>query len=108
LGEMQKQPPGSKDNFLHASAGVRLDAFENYVRGITAGTRQEKINRLREANRLSPNYTRATLALGKAYLENRDYDQAVNWLSRIPKSDPLANEAAFDMGIAAFYKGDYE
>lgn len=108
LGEMQKQPTGTKDDFLRASSGIRLDAFENYVRGITAGTRQEKINRLREANRLGPNYTRATLALGKAYLDNRDYDQAVNWLSRIPKSDPLANEASFEMGIAAFYKGDFE
>ncbi len=108
LGQMQKQPTGSKDDFLRASSGIRLDAFENYVRGITAGTRQEKINRLREANRLSPTYTRATLALGKAYLENRDYEQAVNWLSRIPKSDPLANEASFEMGIAAFYRGDFE
>jgi tetratricopeptide (TPR) repeat protein len=108
LGEMQRQPPGTKENFVRASTGVRLDAFENYIRGVIAGTRGEKISRLREANRLSPNYTHATLQLGKAYLENRDYDQAVNWLSRIPKSDPAANEASFNLGLAAFYKGDYE
>ena len=66
--------------------GIRLDAFENYIRGIVAGTRAEKITRLREAIRLNPNYTRAMLQLGKAYLENRDYEQAVNWFSRIPKS----------------------
>ena len=36
------------------------------------------------------------------------YEQAVNWLSRIPKTDPLSNEANFELGIAAFYRGDYE
>jgi tetratricopeptide (TPR) repeat protein/TolB-like protein len=108
LGEMHRQPPGTKEDFVRASAGVRLDAFENYIRGIVAGTRGEKIARLREAIRLNPNYTRAMLQLGKAYLENRDYDQAVSWLSRVPKSDPLAEQANFDLGLAAFYKGDYE
>ncbi len=108
LGEMQRQPPGTKEDFVRASTGVRLDAFENYIRGTIAGTRAEKISRLREANRLNPNYMRATLQLGKAYLENREYDQAVNWFSRIPKNDPAANEASFNLGLAAFYKGDYE
>ena len=108
LAAMHRQPAGTKQDFVRASTGIRLDAFENYVRGITAGTRSEKIARLREAIRLNPNYTRAELQLGKAYLENRDFDQAVNWLDRIPRTDPLANEAFFQMGIAAFYKGDYE
>jgi tetratricopeptide (TPR) repeat protein len=108
LGAMHRQPAGSKEDFVRVSTGVRLDAFENYIRGITAGTRPEKIARLREAIRLNPNFTRAELQLGKAYLENRYYEQAANWFARIPKSDPLANEAFFQMGIAAFYKGDYE
>jgi tetratricopeptide (TPR) repeat protein len=108
LGEMGTQPPGAKDAFIKASTGIRLDAFENYIRGIVAGTRAEKISRLREAIRLNPNYTRAMLQLGKAYIENRDYEQAVNWLSRVPKTDPLSNEANFELGIAAFYRGDYE
>lgn len=108
LGAMQHQPPQSKADFIRASTGVRLDALENYIRGIVAGTRAEKITRLREAIRLNPNYTRAMLQLGNAYLENREYDQAINWYSRIPKSDPLANEASFELGIAAFYHGDYE
>ncbi len=108
LREMRREPMGSQQEFSQASNGVRLDAFENYIRGIIAGTRGEKINRLREAVRLNPNYTRAMLELGKAYLENRDYDQAANWFSRIPKNDPLANQANFDLGLAAFYRGDFD
>lgn len=108
LGEINRRPPGSKADFVRASSGIRLDAFENYIRGTVAGTRAEKISRLREAIRLNPNYTRAMLQLGMAYLENRDYEQAVNWFSRIPRTDPVINEANFELGIAAFYKGDYE
>lgn len=108
LGEMQRQPAGSKQDFVRAATGIRLDAFENYIRAIVAGTRSEKISRLREAIRLSPNFTPAVLQLGRAYLDNRDYDQAVNWFSRIPKNDPLANQASFNLGIAAFYRGDYD
>lgn len=108
LGRMQREPSGSKQDFVRTATGIRLDAFENYIRAIVAGTRGEKISRLREAIRLSPNFTPAVLQLGKAYLDNRDYDQAVNWFSRIPKNDPLANQASFDLGIAAFYRGDYD
>lgn len=108
LREMHRESLGTKQDFVRASSGVRLDAFENYIRGVVAGTRGERIQRLREAIRLNPNYTRAMLQLGKAYFENRDYEQAVNWLARIPKSDPLANQANFDLGLAAFYHADYE
>lgn len=108
LGAIGHQPPGTEQDFVRASTGIRLDAFEDYIRGVVAGTRSEKISRFREAIRLNPNYTRAMLQLGKAYLEGRDYDQAVNWFARIPKTDPLANQAYFNLGIAAFYKGDYE
>lgn len=108
LGEMGRQPISSKQDFIRASNSIRLDAFESYIRGIVAGTRGERISRMKDAVRLNPNYTRAMLQLGKAYLENREYEQAVNWFARIPKSDALANEASFDLGIAAFYRGDYE
>lgn len=108
LREMNRTSLPAKDEFVRASTGVRLDAFENYIRGIVAGTRSEKITRFREAIRLNPNYTRAMLQLGYAYVENRDYEQAVNWFSRIPKSDPLANQANFELGLAAFYRGDFD
>jgi tetratricopeptide (TPR) repeat protein/TolB-like protein len=108
LNAMHREPLPSREEFVQASTGIRLDAFENYIRGIIAGTRAEKINRFREAIRLNPNYTLAMLQLGKAYSDNRDYEQAINWFSRIPKTDPLANQANFDLGIAAFYRGEFD
>ena len=57
-----------REQFLSLPKPIRLDAFENYIRGILATNRQQKIHYFREAVRLNPNYTLAMLQLGKALL----------------------------------------
>jgi tetratricopeptide (TPR) repeat protein len=69
---MRPQPAGARDKFLRASNPVRLDAFENYIRGVLATTRQDKIRRFSEAVRLNPNYFAADLQLGRTYLAARE------------------------------------
>jgi tetratricopeptide (TPR) repeat protein len=97
----------SKDAFLAAAPPLRLDAFENYVRGLTALTAAEKQQRLRTAIRLNPSYNEAMLELGKTYFEAHDYDAAGNWLTRIPVSEPRFEEANFFLGLAAYYQGNF-
>lgn len=97
----------TKDAFRAAAPVIRLDAFENYVRGIMAATPQEKIRRFRQAIRFNPNYNQALLELGKAYYAEREYDQAISWLQRIPRGNSVAREASFFLGLAAYYKGDF-
>jgi Flp pilus assembly protein TadD len=98
----------SRNQFVAAAPSVRLDAFENYVRGLLAAVRQEKIRYFRAALRATPSYSAALLELGKAYYAGRDYQEAAAWLARVPRSDPLAREASFYLGLALFYAGDYE
>jgi tetratricopeptide (TPR) repeat protein len=98
----------AREAFLSVAPPVRLDALENYVRGILATTAPERINRFREALRLSPAYSEAQLALGKAYFGEHEYDQVVAVLSHFPAGDPPAREANFYVGLAAYYLGDYE
>ena len=98
----------SRNQFLNAQPVPRLDAFENYMRGLVATSRQEKIARLREAVRLNPAYTQAIFQLGKTYYQGRDWAAAASWLERIPKSDPLAREASFRLGISEYYLGQFE
>lgn len=86
----------------------RLEAFEQYVRGLTASTHPEQTGHFKEALRLSPGYTEAMLQLGKTYYAARDYSNAANWLAKVPKSDPLALEASFHLGMAAYYSGDFQ
>lgn len=98
----------SKQSFMESFTPVRLDAFENYIRGVLATGRQERIQRLREAVRLNPSYTQAMLQLGKTYFANREYESAATWFAKVPRTDALATEASFYLGLSAFYSGDYE
>ncbi len=98
----------SRDAFLAGAPAIRLDAFENYVRGIISTTGPEKLRRFGEAVRISPAYSQALLQLGKAHFGERQYDQAVSWLGRVPLTDPAAREANFYLGLAAYSQGDFE
>jgi tetratricopeptide (TPR) repeat protein/TolB-like protein len=97
----------SKQAYMAAAAPIRLDAFENYIRGITAPTAEEQIQHFREAVRLAPTYPEALLHLGKAYYRGRQYEQAVSTLARVPENGSLAREAKFYLGLAAYYQGDF-
>ena len=97
----------SRQPYVNAAPPIRLDAFENYVRGVTAPTAEKQIQHFREAVRLNPAYPEALLQLGKAYYRGREYEPAISWLGRIPEDNPLAREANFYLGLAAYYKGDF-
>src|SRR3954464_1494926 len=98
----------SRNDFIASWPPVRLDAFENYVRGVTATSKQEKISRLREAVRLNPSYGQALLQLGKAQYDSRDYAEAAKTLDRVNRSDPAGLEANFYLGLASFYANDLD
>ena len=98
----------SRNEFQAQFPPVRLDALENYIRGVMATSDQERIKRFKEAIRLEPRHTLAMLHLGKTYFKTHEYDQAINWLGRIPQSDRNANEAQFFLGLAAFYSSQMD
>ena len=97
----------SRDTLIAATPAIRLDAFENYVRGVMALQREEKLRRFREAIRLAPTYAQPIEELGKTYYLMRDYEAAMNWLARVPPGGPLSREAGFYLGLAAYYRGDF-
>ena len=96
-----------EQTFLAASGGVRLSAFENYIRGTAATTSEERIKRLQMAVQDTPDYPAALLALGKAQYAAREYDQAATTLARIPPIDRRALEAGFYTGLARFNAAKY-
>jgi tetratricopeptide (TPR) repeat protein len=97
----------AEQTFLTASGGVRLSAFENYIRGTDAISSQERIKRLQMAVQDTPDYPAALLALGKAQYAERDYDQAAATLARIPRANRRALEAHFYLGLARFNSAKY-
>ncbi len=99
---------GTREEFTRNAPAVRLDAFENYIRGVVETDRTEKVKRLREAIRLNPQYTEAMFALGRTYYDDREYDEAASWLARIPRTDDLAGAANFLLGLSDYYSGDFD
>jgi tetratricopeptide (TPR) repeat protein len=107
LNQIRPGQAGSKHAFIAASPAIRLDAFENYIRGITSTTRTEKIRRFREAVRLNPEYNAAIFQFGKTYFAARDYDNAAQWLSKVPHNDPMSREANFYEGLSWYYLSQF-
>jgi tetratricopeptide (TPR) repeat protein/TolB-like protein len=93
--------------FVAQAPPVRLDAFENYIKGVTATTSEQQIQYFREALRLSSEYPTAALQLGKAYYRESKYEPATAWLARVPSTNPHSGEANFYLGLAAYYQGDF-
>lgn len=108
LHQIRPELAGPKEAFVAAAPPVRLDAFENYIRGEVSASEPAKIKYFREALRLNPDYDLAMLALGRTYFDGRDYEQAIPWLAKVPHDNPLAREANFYLGLAEFYQGDFD
>src|SRR5271165_7568257 len=108
LEQMPLPPPMTREQFLKASAPIRLDAFEAYIRGIMATDHAQKVRYFRNALKLNPNYTLAMMQLGKTYYDNHEYELASLWFGRIPKDDPVAGEANFLLGMSEYYRGSFD
>ena len=55
----------AEETFRAASANLRLDAFEQYIRGETESNPAERLQHLKKATDLSPNFTEAWLVTAK-------------------------------------------
>jgi len=108
LQQIPERPAVSEAQFLKTFPAIRLDAFENYVRGTLAAPYPQKIHYFHSALKIEPNYTEAMLQLGKTYYDNREYASAAGWFERIPKTDPASGEATFLLGMADFYAGNFD
>jgi tetratricopeptide (TPR) repeat protein len=96
-----------KNAYIAAAIPIRLDAQENYVRGLLAATADEKALDYREATRINPSFAQAWLELGKMYYAQHSYEPAIAALSQVPRNAEVAREANFYLGLAAYAHGDF-
>jgi tetratricopeptide (TPR) repeat protein len=97
----------AEQTFLAASGGVRLSSFEDYIRGTSAPTSDERLKRLKAAVAETPNYSAALLALGKEQYAALQFEAAAATLARVPPNDRMALEANFYRGLARFNIAHY-
>lgn len=106
----RKLDPGfgvAEETFRAAGANIRVDAFEQYIRGLTEPDIAERIRHLKKAIELNPDFTDAWLALGKAQFAANEYEQAAVSFARVTKNDPVALEAGFYGGLSLIFSGNY-
>jgi len=97
--------PGERE-FMKARPSVRLDAVENYVRGLLAATPEARHRFFTQAARLDQNYSQPCFQLGKTYWDKKDYKIAAGWLERVARTDPHYFEARFFLGLCRYLSGD--
>jgi tetratricopeptide (TPR) repeat protein len=98
-------PPES--DFRSLRPPVRLDAEENYVRGLLTHVPEQKERFLLQAARLDARFGHPNYELGKLHYDRKEYRQAADWLQKISPDDFHYRDANFLLGLALFQFGDY-
>jgi tetratricopeptide (TPR) repeat protein len=100
----------SQESFLAAGSGLRLDAFEQYIRGITEPDQQERLRHLNQSVLLSPKFSPAWMALGREEYAGQRYEQAAEAFTKVEGNGANADdalEAGFYRGLSLLFSGDY-
>ena len=91
--------PVSLSDFTKRQRRLRLDAFEQYARALQATDADAKLAQLHEAARLEPDWLAPIFALGEAYFAKKDYNAALAWFFKVPKTYDRYAEALFFNGV---------
>jgi tetratricopeptide (TPR) repeat protein len=100
----------SEETFLAAGSGLRLDAFEQYVRGISEPDQEERLRHLNQAVLLSPKFSPAWMALGREEYAGQQYEQAAEAFAKAEGNGANADEvleAGFYRGLSLLFSGNY-
>jgi tetratricopeptide (TPR) repeat protein len=102
----------AEETFVAAGAGLRVDAFEQYIRGITESDQAERLRHLNAAVTMSPQFGPAWMALGREDYNGQQYEQAAAAFAKVVRGDPGSQgpdalEAGFYRGLSLVFSGDY-
>ena len=97
----------AEQTFVAAGSGLRLDAFEQYIRGITEPDQQERLRHLNQAVSLNPGFGPAWMALGREDYAGQQYEQAGDAFAKVGANATDALEAGYYRGLSLLFSGDY-
>ncbi|MCU1275195.1 MAG: repeat-containing protein, partial [Bryobacterales bacterium] len=97
----------SEAEFRRDRPPLRLDAVENYIRGLMAGSPEQKHRFFTQAARLDSRFSEAYFQLGKMAYEKKDYNVAAGWLEKVSRADSHYFEAVFLLGLCRYYAADF-
>jgi tetratricopeptide (TPR) repeat protein len=97
----------AEETFVAAGKGMRLDAFEQYIRGITEPDQTERQRHLEQAVKLSPGFGPAWMALGREDYKSQQYEQAAAAFAKVDRNDADGLEAGYYRGLSFLFSGNY-
>ena len=97
----------SVEDFARDRPTVRLDAMENYVRGLLASSAEQKHRLFSQAARLDERFSEPCFQLGKMEFEKKDYATAAGWLQKVSRADSHYLEASFLLGLCQYHTGNF-
>jgi tetratricopeptide (TPR) repeat protein len=97
----------AEETYAAAGKGVRLDAYEQYIRGITEPDQAERLRHLESAVKLSPGLGPAWMALGREEYSGQQYQDAAAAFAKVDRNGPDGLEAEFYRGLSLLFLGDY-
>ena len=97
----------AEETFAAAGKNIRLDAYEQYIRGITEQDQAERLKHLENAVKLSPDFGPAWMALGREDYNGQQYQEAADAFAKVDHNGPDGLEADFYRGLSLMFLGDY-
>lgn len=97
----------SEDDYRKQRPALRLDALESYTRGLLAATREQKQRLFAQAARLDERFSQPCYELGRMYVDNEEYRNALAWLQRVLPEDSHYHEAQFMLGLSRYFTTDF-
>ncbi len=97
----------AEETFIAAGREIRVDAFEQYVRGITEPDQAERQRHLEQAVKLSPGFSMAWMALGREDYNQQQYAEAAEAFAKVDHGGADGLEAGFYRGLSLLFSGDY-
>lgn len=115
LYQRDKALPFSQNQFVDSASKIPSRAFEAYIKGLLSDTdAQSRENFYKNAMRLyaeaksGETYADAALELGHFYLNQKQFQNAIDYFSRVPAEDSRYAEAAFYTGLIHWQQQNYE
>ena len=97
----------AEETFVAAGKNIRIDAFEQYIRGITEPDQIERLKHLQSSVKLNPDFSPAWMALGREQYNGQQFEQAADAFSRVDKNGIDGLEAGYYRGLALLFSGNY-
>lgn len=104
---LRPEATGAETEFKRTRQVVRVDAMENYIRGLGATNDEQRHRYFSRAARLDPSYSQPRYRLGRLHWGQKNYQLAAEWLKQVAPTDPHYREATFLLGISRYHLGDF-